>query len=161
MHSTVYELSDHPIPKAKQITPGYLPDWFFWSICNYATTMADSERKESIQRLSKHLGNLCVCNGEQLTFSPNLKQMYFLESHHYFQVAALALAKADYESFAGIKPAPALGLALNGILESYEDKNGYYIYSHKNGELMSLDHWLRVTDLSKSFYFGGTIEYYY
>ena len=161
MHSTVYELSNHPIPRAKQITPGYLPDWFFRSICDYATTMADSEREESIQSLSKYLGNLCVCSGEQLTFSPNLKQMYFQESHHYFKVAAHALAEVDYESFAGIKSTPALGLALNSILESYEDKNGYYIYSRRNGELMSLDHWIRVTDLSRPFYVGGTIEYYY
>lgn len=36
MHSTVFELSNHPVPAARQAAPGYLPDWFFCSVCDYA-----------------------------------------------------------------------------------------------------------------------------
>ena len=34
----------HPVPAARQATPGYLPDWFFCSVRDYATRMTDAER---------------------------------------------------------------------------------------------------------------------
>ncbi len=56
MHSTVFELSDYPIPAAQQATPGYLPDWFFCSVCDYATRMTDTEREDSIAALVNSFG---------------------------------------------------------------------------------------------------------
>lgn len=159
MHSTVYELSDHPIPASQQISPGYLPDWFFGSVCDYATKMSDAERENSIKCLTNHFGGLCSRNGNQISFSPQLKQQYFKESHMYFKKAAEALADTDYDIFAGITSAAAFHLALNSIAESYTDKYSFYVY--QNGELSPLDNWLRSADISKPLYVGGTINYHY
>ena len=43
--------------------------------------------------------------------------------------------------------------------EHYQDKFSLYVYF--NDELKSLDEWIRETDLSGSFYFGGTLDYHY
>lgn len=159
MHSTVYELADHPIAAEKYISPGYLPDWFFGSVADYATEMSDAERADSIATLAEHFGSLCDRNGDQMNFSPQLKQIYFKESHRYFKEAAKALSKTDYDVFAGITSATAFHLALNSITESYTDKYSFYIY--EDGELSPLDNWLRSADISKPFYVGGTINYHY
>lgn len=159
MHSTVYELSDHPIAAEKYISPGYLPDWFFSSVADYATKISGAERADSIATLAEHFGSLCNCNGDQLIFSSQLKQDYFKESHNYFMEAAKALSKTDYDVFAGITPATAFHLALNSITESYTDKYSFYIY--EDGKLSPLDNWLRRADISKPFYVGGTINYHY
>ena len=159
MHSTVYELADHPIAKSSYMTPGYLPDWFFDTIADYATEMSGAERADSIATLAEYFGSLCTRSGDQISFSPQLKQTYFKESHRYFKEAAKALSKIDYDSFAGITPATAFHLALKRITESYTDKYGFYIY--EGGELSPLDNWLRSADISKPFYIGGTINYHY
>lgn len=159
MHSTVYELSTHPIPAEEQLSPGYLPDWFFDTIANYATGMSGTERADSIATLAEHFGTLCDRNGDQIRFSPLLKQHYFKERHKYFMEAAKALTQTEYNVFAGITPATAFHLALNSITESYTDKYSFYIY--EEGELSPLDNWLRSADISKPFYVGGTINYHY
>ena len=146
MHSTVYELADHPIPESSYITPGYLPDWFFGSVADYATEMSGAERADSIATLAEHFGSLCNCNGNQLIFSPQLKQDYFKKSHQYFKKAAVALSETDYDVFAGITSATAFHLALNSITESYTDKYSFYIY--EDGDLSPLDNWLRSADIA-------------
>ena len=159
MHSTVYELADHPIAAEKFISPGYLPHWVFTSVADYATEMSGAERADSIATLPEHFGSLCDRSGDQISFSPQLKQTYFKESHRYFKEAAKALSKTDYDVFAGITPTTAFHLALNSITESYTDKYSFYIY--EDGELSPLDNWLRSADISKPFYVGGTINYHY
>ena len=37
----------------------------------------------------------------------------------------------------------------------------FSLYVYFNDELKSLDEWIRETDLSGSFYFGGTLDYHY
>lgn len=48
---------------------------------------------------------------------------------------------------------------LTKLNEHYQDKFSLYVYF--NDELKSLDEWIRETDLSGSFYFGGTLDYHY
>ena len=50
-------------------------------------------------------------------------------------------------------------LAAHKLNEHYQDKFSLYVYF--NDELKSLDEWIRETDLSGSFYFGGTLDYHY
>ena len=159
-HSTVFELASRPIPADQQATPGYLPDWFFGSVADYAARMSTEEREESIAALAKHLGHACTRRENRLTLLPQFKQSYFQENHRYFKAAAEALSETDYETFAGMTPAPAFYLALNGLQESYEDKRGFYVYSRDENKLLPLDSWLRRADLSKPFFVGGTIDYH-
>ena len=48
-------------------------------------------------------------------------------------------------------------MAMYKLNEHYQDKFSLYVYF--NDELKSLDEWIRETDLSGSFYFGGTLDY--
>ena len=152
MHSTVFELSDHPIPAAQQATPGYLPDWFFCSVCDYATRMTNTEREDSITALVNNLGASCSRSGDCLTFAPSLRDTYFRESLRYFKAAAAALSETDVT-------APAFTAAMNGIWESYTDPHGFYIYTSER--LLPLDSWLRTADISQPYYVGGTINYHF
>lgn len=159
MHSTVYELSDHPVPARQHISPGCLPDWFFGSVADYATRMSEAERADSISALAEHFDGMCTRSGDALRFSPFLKQNYFRESHRYFKAAAEALSETDYNVFAGLAPTAAFQLALSSIAESYTDRHSFYVYDA--GELAPLDDWLRRADLSAPFYVGGTINYHF
>lgn len=50
-------------------------------------------------------------------------------------------------------------LSLTGFTTPLLTKFSLYVYF--NDELKSLDEWIRETDLSGSFYFGGTLDYHY
>ena len=73
--------------------------------------------------------------------------------------AVRALAKASYDMFSGIMPAPAFFAALSGVAESYADRFGFYIYDADHAELLPLDAWLRTADLSKPYFVGSVIDY--
>ena len=161
MYSTIFEVSDHPVSAKMPSKPGYLPDWFYESVCDYTTKMSEGELEHSIEQLTSYLGPHCTRNGDKLTFSPEFKQRHFKESFKYFKAAAKALAETEYDVFSGIKPAVAFDLALNGISESYSDKRAFYVYCPETEELSPLDNWLRKTDLSKPFYVCDAINYHY
>lgn len=160
MYSTVFELSNHPVPAARQAAPGYLPDWFFCSVRDYATRMTDAEREDSITALVSRFGASCSRSGDRLIFAPSLRDTYFRESFRAFKAAVSALSETDYETFAGIVSASAFTAALNGIRESCTDPHGFYIYTSEK-QLLPLDSWLRTADISQPYYVGGTIRYYF
>jgi hypothetical protein len=161
MLSTVFELAENSIAPSSYASPGYLPDWFYFSICDYAEAMSPEERERSIQSLKRHFGDLCSRTGDRFQFAPELKASYFKEKHAYFLAAAHALTKTDYDIFAGITPATAFDLALHSLSESYQNKRGFYIYTPGDRALAPLNTWLRTADLSHPFYVGGTINYHY
>ena len=52
-----------------------------------------------------------------------------------------------------------IGMAMYKLNEAYQDKFSFYIYYQD--KLKTLDEWIRETDLSGSFYFGGTLDYHF
>ena len=52
-----------------------------------------------------------------------------------------------------------IGMAMYKLNEAYQDKFSFYIYYQD--KLKTLDEWIRETDLSESFYFGGTLDYHF
>ena len=50
-------------------------------------------------------------------------------------------------------------MAMYKLNEAYQDKFSFYIYYQD--KLKTLDEWIRETDLSESFYFGGTLDYHF
>lgn len=160
MHNTIYEISDKPIHRKQRATTSCLPEWFFQTVADSATDMSSDERTASMESLDRCFGRLCTRNGEQLLFTPDLKQEYFKESHQFFKEAAAALAETEYDVFAGITSAAAFGLALHSLEESYADKFGCYVYDPDSEELSALDTWLRSVDVSKPYYIGGTVGYH-
>lgn len=71
-----------------------------------------------------------------------------------------ALAKASYDMFSGIMPAPAFHAALNSVAESYADRFGFYVYDADHAELLPMVAWLRTADLSKTYYLGSVMDYH-
>lgn len=161
MHSTVFEISEYPASDGEHSNSGYLPDWFYESVCDYTTKMSEDEREKSLTQLTAYLDPHCARSGNLLTFSPQFSQQYFRDSFKYFKAAARALAEADYDVFAGIEPTAAFELALSGIAESYEDKRSFYVYCPDSKELSPLDKWLHKADLSKPFYVRDAINYHF
>ena len=161
MYSSVFEISQVPIPPAEQARAGNLPDWFYEQICDYAKNTDQEQRQKAISLFFGALGDLCSLNGDRLTISPQIKESYFRKGYDCFITAAKTLAQIDYETFLGCRTTPKLSLILGKLNDSYEDKKGVYIYLSETGELMTLDRWLRTADFSKSFYIGGTINYHY
>ena len=55
-----------------------------------------------------------------------------------------------------------LAITILGIILSFVSQDHKFsLYVYFNDELKSLDEWIRETDLSGSFYFGGTLDYHY
>ena len=74
--------------------------------------------------------------------------------------AVQALAKASYDMFSGIIPAPAFHAALSSVTESYADRFGFYVYDDDHAELLPMDAWLRKENLSKPYFVGSVIDYH-
>ena len=108
------------------------------------------------------LKNSCVVDvaedGKSFTFKPKAKQKHFERQYHAFLDKACELTGISLDAFVG-EAKYDIGMAMYKLNEHYQDKFSLYVYF--NDELKSLDEWIRETDLSGSFYFGGTLDYHY
>ena len=147
MHSTIYEFSEQPISESQRATIDSLPEWFFQTVADSAADTDEITRAVQIRCLELHF----VCD---------FKARYFRNSYPYFMAAVQALAKASYDMFSGIIPAPAFHAALSSVTESYADRFGFYVYDDDHAELLPMDAWLRKADLSKPYYMGSVIDYH-
>lgn len=159
MHSSVFELSRTPVPISEQVRAGHLPDWFYEQVCDYAENPDLDQRRAAIGQLSGLVGALCRLEGDKLTISPQIREIYFRKSYGNFKAAAGTLARTEYSAFS--RNCAALSLTLDNLNASYEDRRGVYVYLTESGELLTLDRWLRTADFSKPLYIGGTINYHY
>lgn len=160
MQSSVFEVSRSPVPISQRIRAGYLPDWFYEQICDYAENLEAEQRQMAIEQFIAQFGGLCVREGDMITISPQIKATYFRKSYGSFKAAAETLSQADYTAFSECRAGSVLQSALNRLNNNYEDKRGVYIYLTESGELMPLDRWIRAADFSTPFYIGGTINYH-
>ena len=97
-------------------------------------------------------------DGESFTFKPDAKKKYFHRKYYAFLDKARELTGISLEAFCAETPYD-IGMAMYKLNEAYQDKFSFYIYH--NDELKTLDEWIRETDLSGSFYFGGTLDYHF
>ena len=160
MHSTIYEFSEHPISESRRATIDSLPEWFFQTVADSAADTDEITRAVQIRCLEQHFGDLCIRDGDQLRFVCDFKARYFRNSYPYFMAAVQALAKASYDMFSGIIPAPAFHAALSSVTESYADRFGFYVYDADHAELLPMDAWLRKENLSKPYFVGGVMDYH-
>ena len=160
MHSNIIELSRTPVPAPMRAKAGHMPDWFYEQVCDYAVNPDPVQREGLIRQFYKQFGNLCTQNGDEITISPQIREIHFRNRYDCFKAAAETLAQTDYDVFTGITVSPAFHLALKGLNDSYEGKRDIYIYLPESGELVTLDRWLRTADFSRPFYIGGTINYH-
>ena len=142
MHSRIIELSKDPILKNERMCESSVPDWFYHSIADY--TDADTDRDHDIKWFLDAVARVVDVaeDGKSFTFKPKAKQKYFERQYHAFLDKACELTGISLDAFVG-------------------DQDKFSLYVYFNDELKSLDEWIRETDLSGSFYFGGTLDYHY
>ena len=160
MHNFVYQIEHDPIPEKERTTYYHLPDWFRFAISDWAEDLTGEKRKAAIDSLVGHFGDSCIENADQLIFAPQVKQTYFQNNFDYFRSALSVLQEVDLNAFSGSTPTPVLHAAMRGLMESYEDNRGIYIYDSANGDLLTLDSWLRTTDFHAPLYLGGVVDYH-
>lgn len=152
MHSRIIELSKDPILKHERMCESSVPDWFYHSIADY--TDADTDRDHDIKWFLDAVARVVDVaeDGKSFTFKPKAKQKYFERQYHAFLDKACELTGISLDAFVG-EAKYDIGMAMYKLNEHYQDKFSLYVYF--NDELKSLDEWIRETDLSGSFYFGG------
>ena len=159
MHSFIYEVSSSPIPQEKRANHSDLPEWFH-AVCDYADDLSPEQRQAAIRSFAESFHGNCTIEDDKITFAPQTKVDYFKDNYHYFRSALSVLDKVDLNAFSGTNPAPVLYAAVRGLMESYEDNRGIYIYDSANDDLLTLDSWLRTTDFHAPLYLGGVIDYH-
>lgn len=152
MHSRIFQVSLDPIEKANYITEGdYYDHWFTNSIADYVSD--DCDRDEDIKWLKGCVNGISFGaddNGEY--FIVESKELYFEKSFIAFKEVLDKLNKYTLSDFS------------QGIFEiyhlniSYEDKYGFYIDA--DGELMTLDEFVRGCVEKEKYYLGGTCDYH-
>lgn len=158
MHSRIIELSDEPILAHERICESTVPEWFYHSVADY--TDAESDRGHDIKWFLEVVARVVDVaeDGESFTFKPKAKQKYFERQYHAFLDKACELTGISLDAFVG-ETKYDIGMAMYKLKELFADKFSFYIY-YKD-ELKTLDDWIRETDLSGSFYFGGTLDYHF
>ena len=158
MHSRIIELSNEPILKHERMCESLVPEWFYHSIADY--TDADTDRDHDIKWFLESVARVVDVaeDGESFTFKPKAKQKYFERQYHAFLNKTCELTGISLDAFVG-ETKYDIGMAMYKLNEQYQDKFSLYIYF--NDELKSLDEWIRETDLSGFFYFGGTLDYHF
>lgn len=123
-------------------------------------TDADTDRDHDIKWFLDAVARVVDVaeDGKSFTFKPKAKQKYFERQYHAFLDKACELTGISLDAFVG-EAKYDIGMAMYKLNEHYQDKFSLYVYF--NDELKSLDEWIRETDLSGSFYFGGTLDYHY
>ena len=158
MHSRIIELSKDPILKHERMCESSVPDWFYHSIADY--TDADTDRDHDIKWFLDAVARVVDVaeDGKSFTFKPKAKQKYFERQYHAFLDKACELTGISLDAFVG-EAKYDIGMAMYKLNEHYQEKFRLYVYF--NYELKSLDEWIRETDLSGCFYFGGTLDYHF
>ena len=158
MHSRIIELSKDPILKHERMCESSVPDWFYHSIADY--TDADTDRDHDIKWFLDAVARVVDVaeDGKSFTFKPKAKQKYFERQYHAFLDKACELTGISLDAFVG-ETKYDIGMAMYKLNEAYQDKFSFYIYYQD--KLKTLDEWIRETDLSESFYFGGTLDYHF
>ena len=158
MHSRIIELSKEPVLKQERISEASIPEWFCNTIADY--TDANTDRDHDIKWFLSCVGNYVDVaeDGQSFTFRPKAKKKYFHRQYYAFLDKARELTGISIEAFCAETPYD-IGMAMYKLNEAYQDKFSFYIYH--NDELKTLDEWIRETDLSGSFYFGGSLDYHF
>lgn len=158
MHSRIIELSDEPIMAHERMCECSVPEWFYYSVADY--TNAATDRDQDIKWFLEEVVRVVDVSedGESFTFKPKAKQKYFERQYHAFLDKVCELSGISLDAFVG-ETKYDIGMAMYKLKEHYADKFGFYIYF--KDQLKTLDDWIRETDLSGSFYFGGTLDYHF
>ena len=152
MHSRIFQVSLDPITKADYITESdYWEHWFTREIADYVDE--DTNRNHDIEWFKS------CCNG--FVFDKDERGEYFIveDKEKYFadkfKMFSEAVDKIKDYTLSGFTQGVA---EMWGLRHAYEDRFGFYLDA--DGELMTLDRFVRGCAKGAKYYIGGTIDYH-
>ena len=155
MHSRVFQLSDEELPEDEWMSLYHIPEWFYGSVADSAI---ESENREAdFAWLRESMRGAAKLQGNKLTFEKDAAIKYFAGMHKAFLQKLEEIKSVSLEEFAGITG--NFGVQLHFLTSLYNDEFEFYIYH--NDSLMTMDEWIRYTDLTHPFFVGGIFDYHY
>lgn len=153
MHSRIFQVSDAPFEREDYITEcDYYDHWFTREIADYVND--DCNREDDIAWLKESVKGFEFGkddSGEYFIVTDKVK--YFEEAFYRFKDAIDKIKDCTIDEF------------VNGIYgmwdlkDSYDDKYGFYI--DNDGDMESLDGFIRGCFADKKYYIGGTVDYHF
>ena len=154
MHSRIFQVGLKPIDKCDYIEEStYWDHWFVGSVADYVTDSDD--RADDIDWLKGCYQNKgfefgADDNGEY--FIVKNKQAYFANSFAYFMETIDKIKSYTIDDF------------VQGFHEMWQLKNAYEekfgFYMDADGELLSMDSFVRYCATEAKYYIGGTVDFH-
>lgn len=157
MHSRIFQLESSPVAKGDRISPDDIPEWFCMGVADYVDDLPESARQENIDWLVGAFYGICEKCGDRLVFHGDA-ETYFSDEFKYkkFVENLNRLRNVSLKSF--VDPHSDISYILYSLQGSYDNKYGFYIWS--DGDIETMDHWIRSADLTKTYYVGGIVDYH-
>lgn len=153
MHSIIFQVSMDPIKKCDYITESdYWDHWFTREIADY---VSDSKRRTT------DIDLLVLCKkGINVSADTYGEFLIITDREKYFQTAFDSFKKAveNIKDFTITEFINASSYDIWKVSNAYEDKHGFYI--NADGELITLDEFVRSCALNEKYYIGGTLYYH-
>ena len=157
MHSRIFQVSKKPIKKEDYINSDcYIEHWFTKSIADYVSDDVNN-RNDDIEWLTTFTCTKGITigedeNGKFLIVTD--RKAYFQKAFEEFKDAMDKVSKYTLDDFI---QGSSYEVWLVG--NSYEDKFGFYI--DEDGDLTTLDSFVRLCRINQKYYIGGTVDYHF
>lgn len=162
MHSFIIQLQKEPVNRGEYIVScEYEEHWFTRLVADY--TYDFSFPRDAIAVFLKRLGGaekyteqFADRNGFGVIFKEGFRKAYFDEQYVKLRAAIQKLSDAaTVDSFRQ----GSLTWLMCDLRRSYDDKHGIYVES--DGDLITLNHFVRDVLENTCYYFGGVVGYHY
>lgn len=163
MHSRIYQVIEAPLPIEERMTSGDIPEWFCNSVADYVDDIEESERAEDMEWFCAAFHGDCDINAEtgEITFSADAKKHYFEQKYQEYREILGKLQAVSFEEFAGIVSGTGTERNVHMLGDIYAKEYGFYIVDNEESEVITLDAWVRHTDLTKTHFLGGIVDYHF
>ena len=153
MHSRIFQVSRTPIETYDYIEEmDYIDHWFTNSVADYVSDNCNrNDDIEWLKQCRRGLAVDCDENGEYLMITS--KTEYFSHSFERFKKILNKIKDCTLEEFS-----EEGYVDMWGLKNEYEEKFGFYI--DNDGDLNSLDSFVRRYEEGKKYYIGGTVDYH-
>lgn len=174
MHSRIFQLSTSPITPDEFITTRDISDAsfnFVGEIADYVDDIPESQLTSEYVGLYRDLAHandatpfsvnmVKLSNGapETLIFSEGFPQGYFRKKYAEFREVLRKLDAVDAAQFAD-DPTGNVAYLVFLLRSAHNERFGAYIWI--NGDLLTLDEFVRTCELNTPYYFGNVLDYHF
>ncbi len=155
MYGRIIELTNEETDEDVWMRQYDIPEWFYGPIADFARESED--REGDIEMFVESLAGAAILEGNKLMFSEEGVMRYFSSRYDAFLTELAAVKTVTLEEFAG--KSAGFGLRMHRLCSLYNDEYDTYIFH--NERFMTLDDWLRDTDLTHPFFVGGVFDYHF